>query len=104
MEDSIKNLPPELRKQMEESVKALKAQQEEIRKDVEMQAILEQGVKAEQEEGNRQYQERVKEYETEHPKNLDAMIARRLQEFLDLSARVGHVAQRARARDKVKAA
>jgi hypothetical protein len=88
MEDSIKDLPPELRKQMEESVKALKAQQEEIRKDAETQAILEQGVKAEREEGERQYQERLKEYDTEHPKDPDAMIARRLREFLDLSASV----------------
>lgn len=88
MEESIKTMPPEMRQQMEEMVKSMRAQQEAMQKDPQMQAMLAQGAKAAEEAGEKQYRERLSQYDKDHPKNPDVLIARRLQEFLDISSTV----------------
>jgi hypothetical protein len=88
MEESIKNMPPEMRKEMEQMVKDLKAQQEAMQKDARLQAMMVEGAKMQEQEQAREYEQRLKEYEAEHPKNPDALVAKRLREFLDLSATV----------------
>jgi hypothetical protein len=88
MEENLKTLPPDVRKQMEEVVRNLKSQQEALKKNTQMQAMLADAARMEQEERIRRDGQRLEEYEAEHPKDPDAMIARRLREFLEISGTV----------------
>jgi flagellar biosynthesis GTPase FlhF len=88
MEESIKKMPPEMQKQMAESVKQMKAQQEALKKNAQYQEMMETATKQAQENQQRQFQERLATFAAEHPANPDALIASRLQDFLDLTADV----------------
>lgn len=88
MEESIKTMPPDMQKQMAEMVKQMKAQQEEMRKNTEMRSTMDSLAKQQEAKNAERHQEALKEYEINHPKDPDAMIAKRLKDFLALSADV----------------
>ncbi len=93
MEESIKKMPPDMQKQMAEVVKQMKAQRDAMRNDKEVQEMLDSTAKQAVVENARRHQEELKEYEINHPKNPDAMIAKRLKEFLEVSVDVRYDAK-----------
>ncbi|HSL20564.1 MAG TPA: hypothetical protein VK886_03450 [Vicinamibacterales bacterium] len=93
MEESIKTMPPEMQEEMKQTVAALKAQQEASRKDPQVRAMLERGAKMQQEQSAARLKEELRAYEAEHPRNIDALIAKRLKDFLDVSASVDYNAR-----------
>jgi hypothetical protein len=102
MEANIKKMPPEMQKQMEEVVKAMKMQQAELKKNTEFQEAREAAVKQGQAQEEREFQERLAQYESEHPKNPDLLIASRLKQFLALSADVNFDAKLVKQGDKMR--
>jgi hypothetical protein len=102
MEANIKKMPPEMQKQMEEVVKQLKAQQAEMKKDSEFQAMRDSAVKQAQADEERQFAERLAQWDARHPRNPDLLIASRLKEFLALSADVNYDARLAKQGDKMR--
>ncbi len=93
MEENIKTMPPDMQKQMAEAVKQMKAQQEAMRQNKQMQEMLDSSARQQAVEDARRHQEALKEYEINHPKDPNAMVARRLKEFLDVSADVNYDAK-----------
>jgi hypothetical protein len=85
------NLSPEMRKAMEDgvqqAVKAMTAQLAELDKP-ETRALMKQMFDADSAGAQREYQTRLKEYETRYPVDPRPFIARRLRQFLDESATV----------------
>lgn len=88
MEENLEKLPPEVRKEAEESIKQAIENQKAMMADKEMQAHMAASAKEQARANEERDREQLKKYEAAHPKNPDALIARRLKEFLDLSATV----------------
>jgi hypothetical protein len=93
MQKNMASLPPETRKQVEDSLKATRAQFEASAKDPKMNAMMEAAYKDEQKNKQHRYEQQVKEWEQRYPVNPDQLIARRLQAFLNVTADVDFTAK-----------
>jgi hypothetical protein len=88
VEDAKKNLasmPANMRPQMEQMVKQMEEQNAKIDKDAQMQAMLRQGIEMQRANDTKAYEQSVQQHDTRFPADPRVLIARRLQEFLDLS-------------------
>ncbi len=88
VEDTKKNLasmPANMRPQMEQMVKQMEEQNAKIDKDAQMQAMLRQGIEMQRANDMKAYEQSVQQHDTRFPADPRVLIARRLQEFLDLS-------------------
>jgi hypothetical protein len=85
---SIAMLPPEQRKAMEESLARAGAMDTP-----EMRKMRLDGIKAERAQRTTQYQQELANWTKDYPENPNPLIAKRLREFLDLSAGVDFAAQ-----------
>ena len=102
MEANIKKMPPDMQKQMEEVVKQMKAQQAELKKNTEFQAMRDSAVKEAQAQEEREFRDRLSQFDARHPRNPDLLIAARLREFLALSADVNYGARLVKQGDKMR--
>ena len=85
MRDQMKLLPPEAQKEIQKTIDDLKAQLAEMEKDPQTKAMLEQGLKGQHQKDVETYQKRLRQFEQDYPKDLNALIAARLREFLKLT-------------------
>ena len=88
VEDAKKNLanmPANLRPQMEKMVKQMEEQNAKIDHDAQMQTMLRQGIEMQRANDTKAYEQSVQQHDKRFPANPRALVARRLQEFLDLS-------------------
>ncbi len=85
MKRNVSQMPPDMRKSMEAAVKEAEANNAKLEKDPQMAAMLRQGLEAQRAEEQRAYKGRVAAYEQRWPADSRRLVARRLQEFLDLS-------------------
>lgn len=85
MRANIAKMPPEMRKQMEDTVKQVEAQFAAQEKDVQMTAIMKQSFEMQAAEEKKAYEGRVAAHEKRFPADPKTLIARRLQEFLEVT-------------------
>jgi hypothetical protein len=88
VEDTKKNLPnmpANVRPQMEAAIKQMEEQNARIDKDPQMQSMLRQGIEMQRANDTKAYEQRVQAHDKRFPADPRALIARRLQEFLDVS-------------------
>lgn len=92
MKESLKSLPADQRKSMEAALEESLKQQMALLNDKE--AMGQMGTMYEQEKKARQaeYQEKLKKWQGDFPPEPQQMVARRLQEFLQVSATVDYTA------------
>jgi hypothetical protein len=83
--ENLKNLSPEMRKQMEAVIKQMEEQVAKMEKDPQMAAMLRQGVEAQRADNQGNYQQLVAAHEKRFPPDPNTLIARRLAEFLEMS-------------------
>ena len=93
MRANIAKMPPEMRQQMEETVKQVEAQFAAQEKDPQMAALMKQGLEMQAAEEKKAYEGRVAAHEKRFPADPKVLIARRLQEFLDTSKDVDFAAK-----------
>jgi flagellar biosynthesis GTPase FlhF len=88
LENTKKNLEkmtPELRAQMEPTIKQLEAQNEKFDKDPKMIVMMRQGIEMQRASDQKAYEDRIKAHDKRFPADPNVLVARRLQEFLDVS-------------------
>jgi len=85
MRANIAKMPPEMRKQMEDTVKQVEAQFAAQEKDAQMTAMMKQSFEMQAAEEKKAHEGRVAAHEKRFPADPRTLIARRLQEFLDLT-------------------
>jgi hypothetical protein len=85
---AMAQMPPEVRKQIEEAMKAAEAMQKQMAGDPELAARLKEAEAEEAKNREREYKESLAKWEQDYPANANVLIARRLREFLTLSAEV----------------
>jgi hypothetical protein len=90
---NLKNVPPEMRKELEKSLNEAIAQQKEMEKNQEMQAAISQGLQEEQKNRQEEYGRKLREFEAKYPVDPKRLIALRLRSFLDLSAAIDFAAK-----------
>ncbi|HNX97233.1 MAG TPA: hypothetical protein PKK12_06095 [Candidatus Aminicenantes bacterium] len=93
MKKVMAQMPAEQRKQMEEAYQAVVAQQKQFESDAQMQAMMRQGMEMERKQAQSDHQKELQEFETNFPADPRPLIARRLKEFLDLSAGIDFAAR-----------
>jgi hypothetical protein len=82
MKASIKQMPPEMRKGMEEVVKSTEAQFAQMNADPQMQAMQRQGMQMQREAEQTSYAEAKAKWQQDWPADGRVLVARRLREFL----------------------
>ena len=87
MEESIKQMPPDQQAQMQDAIKAMRAQESQY-DDPSMKQMLATSLAQENLDAKRQYEENLKEFNDDHPTDVNVLVARRLKEFVDLSGTV----------------
>ncbi len=85
MKKSLAQFPPDMRKQMEAAVKEAEANNLKLDTDAQMVAIFRQGIEAQRASEQEAYKGRLAAYEKRWPADSTVLVARRLQEFLDIS-------------------
>lgn len=85
MKKNLAQMPPELRKQMEATIKEIEAQTAKQNADPQMAAMMRQGTEMQIAEEQKQYQESVARYNERYPADPRVLIAARLRKFLDIS-------------------
>ena len=88
IEDMKKNLAqmtPEIRKAMESAIKEAEASNQKMDTDPKMVAMFRQMVEAQRAEDQEAYKGRLAAFEKRWPADPKTLVARRLQEFLDIS-------------------
>ena len=93
MKASLAKMTPDMRKQMEATIKQMEAMYAQQDKDPQMKSMMRQSVEMQRTEEDKSNKERLAEYDKKYPANPNQLIARRLQEFLDLSKDVDFNAQ-----------
>lgn len=93
MKKNLANMSPDMRRQMEATIKQMEQMYAQQDANPQMAAMMHQGVEMERAEEEKSYQRRVAEYEKKWPADPRKLIAQRLQEFLDLSKDVDFNAQ-----------
>jgi len=85
MRKSLDQMSPEMRKAMEAGIKEAEAANRKLESDPQMVAMFRQGVEAQRAEGQEAYKGRLAAFERRWPADPKSLVARRLQEFLDIS-------------------
>ncbi len=88
VENARKNLasmPADLRPELEKSIKQMEETNAQIDNDKQMQAIMRQQIEAQRANDMKAYEQGLQQHETRFPADPQALIARRLQEFLEVS-------------------
>jgi hypothetical protein len=85
MKKSLAQFPPDMRKSMEAAIKEAEANNAKLDADPQMVAIFRQGIEAQRAGEQEAYKGRLAAYEKRWPADSKVLIARRLQEFLDIS-------------------
>jgi hypothetical protein len=88
VEDARKSLAamnPEMRKQMEVTIRQMEEQINKMEQDQKMTQMMRQGLEMQRESEREAHKERVTKYEASYPVDPSVLVARRLREFLDLS-------------------
>jgi hypothetical protein len=96
IEEAKKNLallPPDARKDMEVTIKQLEGDLQRFSTDPEAQALVKERAAAEDKNTQDQYKARLAEWEKDYPADGSVLVARRLQQFLDVSADVDYAAK-----------
>ena len=88
MRKSLDQMSPEMRKAMEAGIKEAEAANRKLESDPQMVAMFRQGVEAQRAEDQEAYKGRLAAFEKRWPADPKSLVARRLQEFLDISADV----------------
>jgi hypothetical protein len=86
MKRNVSQMPPDMRKSMEAVVKEAEANNAKLEKDPQMVAMLRQGIEAQRASEQEAYQGRLEAYGRRWPADPKALVARRLKEFLEVSA------------------
>lgn len=87
-EKTAENLSPEAREQLAHNISYTKQQLADLNADPEHRAAVDAAVKERAREAEAEYAGRMAEFEREYPSDAKRLVARRLREFLDLSATV----------------
>ena len=85
---TIAQLPADQQKQMQAVVDQMVAQMNEAAKDPKYQALMQQGAEANRAGKQKQYQDALAEWQRDYPADPNVAVARRLREFLTMSADV----------------
>jgi hypothetical protein len=85
MKRNVSQMPPDMRKSMEAAVKEAEANNAKLEKDPQMVAMMRQGIEGQRAEEQQAYKGRLAAYEQRWPADSRRLVARRLQEFLDIS-------------------
>jgi hypothetical protein len=85
MKKSLAQFPPDMRKSMEAAIKEAEANNVKLDTDPQMVAIFRQGIEAQRAGEQEAYKGRLAAYEKRWPADSKVLVARRLQEFLDIS-------------------
>jgi hypothetical protein len=88
MMKGLAQLPPDTRKSMEAAIKEAGAANRKMETDPQMVAMLRQGIEAQRASEQEAYQGRLEAYGRRWPADPKALVARRLKEFLEVSADV----------------
>jgi hypothetical protein len=91
--NNLAQLSPELRAQMEAALKETEALSQQMASDPQMAVLMQQAQAAEARSRQDSYQEELAQWEKDYPADVSLMIARRLGEFLALSAQVDYSAK-----------
>jgi hypothetical protein len=90
---SLAQMPADMRAQMEATIKQMEAQTAAMNKDPQMQAMLRQGIEMQRSEKQKAYERDVEAHAKRFPADPRVLVARRLQEFLDVSKDVDFAAK-----------
>lgn len=82
----IATMPPEMQKQMKEMLKQMEDQLNKQAGDTSQQAAIKQALETEGQEEQERYKKRIAEWSADYPEQPNAAIAKRLKEFLALTA------------------
>ena len=85
MKKSLAQFPPDMRKSMEAAIKEAEANNAKLDADPQMVAIFRQGIEAQRASEQEAYKGRLAAFEKRWPADSKVIVARRLQEFLDIS-------------------
>jgi len=85
MKQGLAQMAPEMRKAMETAIKEAEAANKKMDADPQMVAVFRQMVEAQRAEDREAYKGRLAAYERNWPADPKVLVARRLQEFLDIS-------------------
>jgi hypothetical protein len=88
MKKSLAQFPPDTRQSMEAVVKEAEANNTKLDTDPQMVAMFRQGIEAQRAGEQEAYKGRMAAYEKRWPADSKVLVARRLQEFLDISTDV----------------
>jgi hypothetical protein len=88
MEASLRSLPPDTRRQMEQQIAQMKTQLAAQSSDPSQKALREQLAAQQARDSAASHKQRMAEWNATYPADPRALIARRLRAFLDLSATV----------------
>jgi hypothetical protein len=88
MKKNLDQLPPDMRKTMEAAVKETEAANRKMETDPQMVAILRKSIEATRASELEAYKKQLEAYERRWPADPNTLVARRLREFLDVSADV----------------
>ena len=92
MQKNMAGLDPATRKGLEDAIKMMRKQVEEMQKPEQM-AIMRQAAEMQAAESKRDYQERLKKWEEKIPTDPKLLIARRIRDFLEVSRDVDYSAK-----------
>ena len=82
---TLPSMPANVRPQLEQAIKQMEEQNAKLDKDAQMQTMLRQGIEMQRANDTKAYEQSVQQHDKRFPADPRALIARRLQEFLDLS-------------------
>jgi hypothetical protein len=93
MKKNVALLPPESRKDMEDTIKQLEASFKQTAADPKMQALIRDMAAADNKDVQDRYNARLAEWEKDYPTDDTALVARRLRQFLDTCGDVDFAAK-----------
>lgn len=88
MKKSVAQMPPDMQKQMQATIKEMEANAERTAKDQQMAAMMKQGIQQTAVSDQKDYQDRLGAWEKKYPADPRVLIAARLHQFLELSQSV----------------
>jgi len=88
MKKSVAQMPPDMQKQMQATIKEMEANVERSAKDQQMAAMMKQGIQQNTLSDQKDYQDRLAAWEKKCPADPNVLIASRLHQFLDVSQSV----------------
>jgi len=86
-EETIKQMPPDQQKQMQDLIASMREQEAQY-DDPATKQMLATSIAQENLDDKQQYEENLKEFNDDHPTDVNVLVARRLEEFVDLSQTV----------------